>query len=326
VIVKSQTSAVNVWRVTKYDPADRDEQGDYTGREDTDSDHGPVEAAYLDTVTAFAEDSGVDALQIREPSVPIVTGVGSDTQESFGGLAELFGVDLNGYHDGAPIRLDHAVQLVRAMLRSDGLWCRLEAGEDFFVHVGWDQYIYVGSNADCRRAVAFAREHGLFPEPIAGSPYAFEAGDDNQTDIRPADAAFWADLAALVEERGAALLEEGYVHNHARWHRLTPGTADAVRDILTPRARLLVWPDLSADVPAVLGSLPEHGLVEVVWQDRDGRITSRLIEESDQTALRGRLADAAAATALSVYTEDRHPLFTAVLPDPDGVLRARWTP
>ena len=34
-----------VYRVTKYDPADRDEHGHYTGSEDVLSDHGEVEAA-----------------------------------------------------------------------------------------------------------------------------------------------------------------------------------------------------------------------------------------------------------------------------------------
>ncbi|GAA3234060.1 hypothetical protein GCM10010532_071150 [Dactylosporangium siamense] len=57
----------------------------------------------------------------------------------------------------------------------------------------------------------------------------------------------------------------------------------------------------------------------------DGRITSRLIDGSDRPAARVRLADAAAATAMPVYAEQRRPLMTAVLPDSDGVLRARWT-
>ncbi|GHJ54600.1 hypothetical protein Nm8I071_39070 [Nonomuraea sp. TT08I-71] len=322
----SQARTLRVWRVTKYNPADRDERGRYVGCEDTDSDYGPVEAAYLDTVAAFAEETGVDVLQIREPSVPVVTGVGWDFRERFGGLVELFGVDMDGYYDGAAVQLDHAVNLVRLMLRGGGEWCRLEAGDAFFVHVGWDQYVYVGSSAACPRAVAFAHKHGLFAEPVSGSPYVFGLDDDDHIDVRPADAAFWADLAGLVDEFGGALLEEGYVHNDSRWHRLIPSNVDTVRDRLTPRARLLVWPDLSADVPAVLDSLSGEGLVEVVWQDHAGRITGRLIEESDQPAVRARLADAAAATALPVYAEQRRPFMTAVLPDADGVLRARWTP
>ncbi|MFI5752876.1 hypothetical protein ACIBBE_45255 [Streptomyces sp. NPDC051644] len=39
-----------VYRVTKYDPADRDEHGYYTGSEETVSDHGEVEASYLQAV------------------------------------------------------------------------------------------------------------------------------------------------------------------------------------------------------------------------------------------------------------------------------------
>jgi small subunit ribosomal protein S1 len=58
-----------VYRITKYDPADRDQRGHYIGAEETVSDHGPVEAAYLQAVAAFAEDSGLDHLVIREPQI-----------------------------------------------------------------------------------------------------------------------------------------------------------------------------------------------------------------------------------------------------------------
>nr|WP_243706105.1 hypothetical protein [Micromonospora sp. KC721] len=75
------------------------------------------------------------------------------------------------------------------------------ADKRFFVHVGWDQYVYVGSSVGCPRAVAFAHEHGLFAEPISASPYVFGL-DDDHIDVRSADAAFWADLAGVVDELG----------------------------------------------------------------------------------------------------------------------------
>src|SRR6266568_1243037 len=53
-----------VHRITKYDPADRDEHGHYTGAEEAVSDHGLVEAAYLAAIAAFAEASGIDRLEI----------------------------------------------------------------------------------------------------------------------------------------------------------------------------------------------------------------------------------------------------------------------
>ncbi|WP_327289948.1 hypothetical protein [Streptomyces sp. NBC_01198] len=57
------------YRVTKYNPADRDQRGHYAGTEPATSDHGPVEAAYLHAVAAFAEDIGVEQLAVREPQL-----------------------------------------------------------------------------------------------------------------------------------------------------------------------------------------------------------------------------------------------------------------
>jgi small subunit ribosomal protein S1 len=50
------------------------------------------------------------------------------------------------------------------MLRGNGVWCRLEVGGRFAVHVGWDQYVYIGSSEPCEQALAYTRALGLFPE------------------------------------------------------------------------------------------------------------------------------------------------------------------
>lgn len=160
-----------VHRITKYDPADRGEHGHYTGAEETVSDHGPVEAAYLAAVAAFAEASGIERLETREPAVTGFVHFGAEPPAEGHGLAGLFPPDLTGYHDGAEVSLPVALELVRAMLRDQGAWCRLEApGERFTVHVGYDQYVYVGSDRPCADAVARTRELGLFPEPMTASP------------------------------------------------------------------------------------------------------------------------------------------------------------
>ncbi|MCE0445519.1 hypothetical protein LT493_12195 [Streptomyces tricolor] len=65
------------------------------------------------------------------------------------GLDGLFPRDLTGYHDGGRGLLPVALELVRVMLRDQGAWCRLETGDVFTVHVGWDQYVYVGSDRPC---------------------------------------------------------------------------------------------------------------------------------------------------------------------------------
>ncbi|WP_328391920.1 S1 RNA-binding domain-containing protein [Nocardia sp. NBC_00416] len=312
-----------VYRVTKYDPADRDEHGSYVGTQDTLSDHGPVEAAYLEAVAAFAEDSGVEHLAIREPGIaPGFAHFGSEPPIDGHGLAGLFPPDLTGFHDGALVPVAVGLELIRAMLRDNGAWCRLEVEGSFAVHVGWDQYVYVGSGEPCDRALGRVRTLGLFPERMDASPY--DPDFDEPGLQRPADEEFWAMLRWLAPTGRSVILEEGFVGNASRWHRLTDDTLDAVRAQLTPRAVLTVWPELSTDVGAVLAELPDEGSVEIVWENENGQITGVIADETEFAGLVAHLAGARAAVALPLDLDNRSPLYTAVLPDSDGVLRARW--
>ncbi|NEB97315.1 S1 RNA-binding domain-containing protein [Streptomyces anulatus] len=287
-----------VYRITKYDPAHRDERGHYTGAEDTASDHGPVEDAYLAAIAAFAKDAGTDQVEIREPQIGNFARFGLEPPVDGYGLADLFPAGPAGFHDGAPVPIAVGLELVRSMLRDNGAWCRLEAGDAFAVHVGWDQYLYIGSNLPCETALARTRALGLFPERIDASPYAF-APDDAAHVQRPADADFWARLYWTVIAHRAVFLEEVFAVNVSRWHRLTRDNIETVRSRLAPRSQLAVWPDLLTDVDTV-------------------------VDETQFAAVTSRLAGARAAGAVSVYAGENLPLFTAVLPDSDGVLRARW--
>lgn len=278
-----------VHRITKYDPADRDDRGAYRGSEDVSSDHGPVEAAYLAAVTAFAADTGVTRLTIRDPEVSGFVHFGAEPPVDDHGLHGLFPPDLTGYHDGAQITLDVGRELVRAMLRDNGAWCRLEAEDRFFVHVGYDQYTYIGSEQPCGHALALTTASGLFVEPLDGSPY--DPDGNGPYESRPADAAFWAEVAALVAQRGRVLLEEQVVANYSRWHRLT---ADAVPD-LGPRALLHVWPDLSTDVRAVLRTMSPDFTGWAVLENADGRIHSFHADGDDRAGLAEAFAGARAA-------------------------------
>ncbi|MEU4097807.1 RNA-binding protein [Streptomyces sp. NPDC026673] len=313
-----------VYRVTKYDPADRDAHGHYTGNEDTVSDHGQVEASYLQAVAAFAGDTGVDHLAVREPQVPSIAHFGVEPSVDGFGLDGLFPVGAVGFYDGAEVSLEVGLRLVRAMLRDNGAWCRLEAEGTFAVHVGWDQYLYISSSRPCEAAVAHTRELGLFPERLDASPYVFEAEEAEQVTQRPGDDDFWADLHRAVGNGSAGILEETYLEGASRWHHLTSDTVDRVRVGLAPRARLAVWPPLSSDIDAVLEALPAEGLVEGVWHDNDGRIHSAIADETAFPELTAHMRNARAAALLSANAGESLPLFTAVMPDNDGVLRARW--
>ncbi|MFF3013765.1 RNA-binding protein [Streptomyces sp. NPDC057939] len=311
-----------VHRITKYDPADRDEHGHYVGVEGTESDHGPVEAAYLEAIAAFAKACDVDRLEIREPGVAGAVHFGGEPLVAGHGLGGLFPPDLTGFHDGAKVSLPVALELVRIMLRGQGAWCGLEAENRFAVHVGWDLYVHVGSDGPCPDAVARTRALGLFPEPVTASPHTADLEEREVT--AAADADFWTRLRTMSASAPAVLLEENHVRNATRWYRLTEANLDAVRAGLTPRALLTVWPDLNPDVDAVLAALPEDGSVEFVWETQDGKITHVSADSSDHEELAFLVADAKAACALSPYVDERHPLACAALPDSDGVLRARW--
>ncbi|MCL6737036.1 hypothetical protein [Streptomyces neyagawaensis] len=308
-----------VHRITKYDPADRDEHGSYRGAEATVSDHGLVEAAYLEAISAFAEAAGIDRLEIREPSVAGLVDLGAQPAVEGHGLSGLFPADLTGYHDGAEVSLAVALELIRVMLREQGAWCRLEAGDVFAVHVGWDQYVYVGSDQPCTDAVARTRELGLFAEPVETSPYAAEPEV-----TEAADEGFWALVRIELAARHGLLLEETLVVNATRWHRLTTENLNAVRAGLGPRALLTVWPDLQPDVGAVLTALPSEWHIELVWETKEGTIRDVVVDETEYQELAALVGDARAARALPLYTDERSPLLQAVLPDSDGVLRARW--
>lgn len=312
---------MHVFKVTKYDPAHFGDRG-YFGPKDSKSDHGPLEAAYLTAVEAFAEDSGVTELTIREPEVAGFVNFGLEPNIEGHGLIGLFPPDLSGYHDGARVPLATGVALVRAMLRDNGAWCRLEVDGKFFVHIGYDQYMYIGSSEPCDDVVDRVRALGLFPVPLDGSPY--DPYFDELEDPRPADDAFWAELTQLALDRETVILEEVYVANASRWHRLRAADIPAIRDELTPRARLVVWPELNEDVVAELRTLDDSGLVTIVWEDRDGRITDFWADGEDRPAVTVHLTKAKSAMVLSGYADDYDPLLIAVLPDADGVVRVRW--
>ncbi|MFE0510553.1 hypothetical protein [Streptomyces sp. NPDC058964] len=87
---------------------------------------------------------------------------------------------------------------------------------------------------------------------------------------------------------------------------------------------MTVWPELSTDVESVLAPLPADGPAELVREDANGSITSAITDETRYREPAALLPGARAAAALSLAVDERPPLFTAVLPDSDGVLRARW--
>jgi hypothetical protein len=78
-------------------------------------------------------------LAIREPRISVFPHFGLEPPVDGQGLARLFPHGLAGFRDGALVPIAVGLEPVRAMLRDNGAWCRLEEEGVFAVHVGWDQ-------------------------------------------------------------------------------------------------------------------------------------------------------------------------------------------
>jgi hypothetical protein len=152
------------YRVTKYDPAHRDASGAYRrdewimfsdiGRSFggvvlTAEQYRRVEDTYVAAALTFWSEAGRPALTVRALE------------------------NQRGAVDAPPEGsvLDDEVRLsdvIRRVLREE-FWCRLEANA-YFVHFGWDYYMYIGVSDACSKSCAFAAASGLFVEQLV-SPY-----------------------------------------------------------------------------------------------------------------------------------------------------------
>jgi hypothetical protein len=152
------------FRLTKYDPAVRDGTGAYTaddwimfsqigdefdGERLTLAKYLDVEARHLVVLASFIEESGTAELA-------------AEGVENSGGAFRVA--------EAAKLSPIEAIEAVRQMLRDEG-WCRLIDDDRFYIHIGWDYYVYVGTDRPCERSVALAESVGLFVDRDFTSPY-----------------------------------------------------------------------------------------------------------------------------------------------------------
>jgi hypothetical protein len=168
------------WRVTKYNPDNRDENGHYTlvedwtspyeigknfdGNELTLDDYLRVETAYLDAAMAFMEESGIHSVWI----LGLEKYITEEDRATFLYEKEFERLVLK---EDSLIGLED-VRLVMKMVLRDFICCQLYSEDRFFIHFGTDYYMYIGSHVDCPSAIEWATTHGLFvenkPSPYGG--------------------------------------------------------------------------------------------------------------------------------------------------------------
>jgi hypothetical protein len=169
------------WRITKYNPDFRNDKGYYTltgewtcpseigkiinGKEFTLNEYLQVETAYVNTVINFLEESGFNSLRILQLSKRDISEVDKAS------------VLFDNEFDELVLKEDlfvnkNEIRLICKMVLRNFLDCQLYLKDKFFVHFGWDYYMYIGSFKNCISAINLAQSNGLFVEKIQ-SPYYF---------------------------------------------------------------------------------------------------------------------------------------------------------
>ena len=151
---------VNQYRVTKYDPKNRvngvytkdewismyDVGRSYNGKVFTFKEYLKVEKSYLDVIEQVMKELDIKTVEVRQG------------ERIFSAL-----------NNSAVNSREEVLMIVKGVLRED-FWCKLEA-ENFFVHFGYDFYMYIGADIDDEKMRKIAEENGLFAERINESPY-----------------------------------------------------------------------------------------------------------------------------------------------------------
>jgi hypothetical protein len=165
------------WRVTKYDPALRNPQGNYLGDDWasisdigrsfagkllTYEDYFASETAYVEAAMGFMEAAGFSALQVKGLNNSRIGELKPGELRDIALVPAL--VQSKTMLEGSGL-----ADIIRMVLR-EILWCRLMRKSQLYLFFGWDYYMYIGSTSPSHKAIESARKNGLFVEEMI-SPY-----------------------------------------------------------------------------------------------------------------------------------------------------------
>ena len=173
------------YRITKYNPDFRDEDGvfegedwtsisdvgkNFSGRILTFEEYLSVENKYISSALHFFNETDLKKLSV----------VGLEQKQDqkrniedarFSGI----NYEKNIFREGMEIDGSNLPQLCRLILR-EIIWCRLESNQNFYIHFGWDFYMYIGTSIWPDVSIDFTKREGLFVEEME-SPY-FQLSDE----------------------------------------------------------------------------------------------------------------------------------------------------
>lgn len=163
------------YRVTKYDPKNRNEYGHYIKNEWTEftaigkkfegkkltlDEYLITEKKYINAILCFIECLKIDSLQVNrleKHSLPH-----SDKLKNI--YAQLKNKKI--------IKKRQIPEIVSLILRNY-IWCSLIKKDKMFVHFGYDYYMYIGSAILCEKVIKQIQNLGLFVEEFK-SPHLLE--------------------------------------------------------------------------------------------------------------------------------------------------------
>ena len=160
---------MNSWRITKYDPVNRNTDGNYLDLEDwtcfsevgtkvSMEEYQVTEEKYLNAITEFMDEIGLNRLYVNALEQ------WSDKVENQNANEFLTKIWI-----GKAVTVKEVRELAQLTLRN-AIWCKLGIKKQFFVHFGYDYYMYIGASKDCTEAKEVVKETGLFIEDFK-SPY-----------------------------------------------------------------------------------------------------------------------------------------------------------
>lgn len=160
-----------MWRITKYNPEYRDEDDKYLldewtsfsdignyfdGSELTSYEYEKIEKCYINSIICLMDCNKINRLKIEDLEVYEEKNV--DTL-------------VNTISEGDILSKEKIIIIIRHVLREQ-IWCKLVYNKRFFVHFGYDYYMYIGSSAKCEYAIKEIKNKRLFVESIK-SPYLY---------------------------------------------------------------------------------------------------------------------------------------------------------
>ncbi|MDQ6600772.1 hypothetical protein [Bacillus salipaludis] len=157
------------WRITKYNPKNRDEEGSYLDNEEwtcfsevgtkvSEEDYLRTESNYINAITTFMDELGIKKLYLNDLEI------WSDEVQNQN--ASPF---LTKMWVGKSVSTQEIKELAKLTLRNV-IWCKLSYKNKFFVHFGYDYYMYIGTNMDSLNVRQKIEDTGLYIEEFK-SPY-----------------------------------------------------------------------------------------------------------------------------------------------------------